>query len=193
MWLKALVWPNNLIMRFVRASKEADCPLHIHTLKFILPYFAAAGHCHYLSYASVYSMKMTNIPKNLLKKVLDGEHAMWHQNGIWNSIWSDMMIETTVMRFGHGPNGMAGLTFNEKSFSCWAKSLNLFSVIESNLLDLKEALRKHFKRCEPSQRRRVFTNYQERSRKKKSVNLYTPFCIHPVEIGSEQVKKFHQT
>ena len=95
MWLKALVWPNNLIMRFVRASKEADCPLHIHTLKFILPYFAAAGHCHYLSYASVYSMKMTNIPKNLLKKVLDGEHAMWHQNGIWNSIWSDMMIETT--------------------------------------------------------------------------------------------------
>ena len=180
-------------MRFVRASKEADCPLHIHTLKFILPYFAAAGHCHYLSYASVYSMKMTNIPKNLLKKVLDGEHAMWHQNGIWTSIWSDMMIETTVMRFGHGPNGMAGLTFNEKSFSCWAKSLNLFSVIESNLLDLKEALRKHFKRCEPSQRRRVFTNYQERSRKKKSVNLYTPFCIHPVEIGSEQVKKFHQT
>ena len=167
-------------MRFVRASKEADWPLHIHTLKFMLPYFAAAGHWYYFSYASVYSMKMMNVSKNLLKMVLDREHAMWHQNGIWNFIWSDMMIETTVVRFGHDPNGMTGLTFNEKSFSCWAKSFNLFSVIESNLLDFKEALRKHFKRCEPSQRRRVFTNYQERSRKKGSVNLYTPFCIHPV-------------
>ena len=55
-------------MRFVRASKEADCPLHIHTLKFILPYFAAAGHCHYLSYASVYSMKMTNITQKSTQK-----------------------------------------------------------------------------------------------------------------------------
>ena len=46
-------------------------------------------------------MKMTRLPGGLLSKFLVGEHAMRHQNGLWNSIWSDQMIETTVMRYGH--------------------------------------------------------------------------------------------
>ena len=45
-----------------------------------------------------------------------------HQNGIWNSIWSVMMIETIVMPYWHGPNGMAGLTFNEKAFQSLGKN-----------------------------------------------------------------------
>ena len=35
--MKALIWPVILIMRFVRACREADWPLHIHTLKLMLP------------------------------------------------------------------------------------------------------------------------------------------------------------
>ena len=82
---------------------------------------------------------MAKLPKNLLKKFLDGEYAMRHQNSIWNSIWSDMMIETTVMRYGHGPNGMTGLTFNEKALFRWVKSLHISNIVEKTLLDLKEA------------------------------------------------------
>ena len=48
LWLKSLIWSLILIMKFVRASRETDWPLHIHTLKLMLPYFAAAGYCHYL-------------------------------------------------------------------------------------------------------------------------------------------------
>ena len=77
-------------------------------------------------------MKMTKFPKNLLKKFLDGEHAMRHQNGIWNSIWSDMMIETTIMRYGHDPNEMTALTFNEKALNRWAKILHISSIMEKN-------------------------------------------------------------
>ena len=99
LWLKALIWPVILIMRFVRANREADLPLFIHTLKLMLPSFAAAGHWDYLRYAcSVYLMKMMKLHTNLVKKFVDGEHAMWHQNGKWNSIWSDMIIETTARK-----------------------------------------------------------------------------------------------
>ena len=80
LWLEALIWLFILIMRFV--SREADWPLHIHTLKLMLPYFAVFGHWHHLSYASVYFIKVTKLPKNLLKKFLDGQYAMWHKNGI---------------------------------------------------------------------------------------------------------------
>ena len=32
LWLKALIWPVILIMRFIRASRETEWPFHIHTL-----------------------------------------------------------------------------------------------------------------------------------------------------------------
>ena len=129
LWLKAVIWPVILIIRFVRASREEDWTLHIHTVKLMLPYFTAAGHWHYLRCASVCLMKMTKLPKNLLKNFLDGEHATRHQNGIWNSIWLDMVIETTVMRYGHGLNG---IRFNEKVLDHWAKRLHISSIVEKN-------------------------------------------------------------
>ena len=36
------------------------------------------------------------------------EHVLRHREGIWNGIWSDMMIETSYMKFGRGPNGIIG-------------------------------------------------------------------------------------
>ena len=71
----------------------------------MLPYFAAASHWHYLRYATVYLIKLKKLPSELLRKFLTGEHAMRLFNGLWNSVWSDMMIETTLMRYGHGPAG----------------------------------------------------------------------------------------
>ena len=120
-------------------GREADSSLHIDTLKRMLPYFAAAGHWHYFRYATVYLIKMTKLSKELLGKFIDGEHAMRHQNGIWNAIWSDMMNETTVMCYGHGPRGMKGLIFSEKALDRWAKNLHISSIMEKCLLDLKDS------------------------------------------------------
>ena len=88
-------------MTFARASREADWHMHIHILKLMLPYFVADGHWHYLIHTSVYLIKMTKLPENLLKTFFDGEHAMWHQNSLCNSIGSDVMIETTAMQYMH--------------------------------------------------------------------------------------------
>ena len=100
-----LVWPILMALRFIRSSCEADWPLQIHEVKLMLPYFAAASHWHYLRYATVYLIKLKKLPSELLRKFLTGEHAMRLFNGLWNSVWSDMMIETTLMRYGHGPAG----------------------------------------------------------------------------------------
>ena len=106
MWLDALIWPLFWIMRFVRAGREADWPLHIDTLKRMLSFFAAAGYWYYFRYAIVYLIKISKLPKERLGNYIDGEHAMRYQNGIWNAIWFDMLIETTFMHYGHGPTGM---------------------------------------------------------------------------------------
>ena len=47
---------------------------------------------------------------DILNKFMQGEHVMRHQNGLWNGIWSDMMIETTYLKYGKDLSGMIGFT-----------------------------------------------------------------------------------
>ena len=56
---------------------------------------------------------MTKLPTELLHAFPTGEHNMRHCNGLWKSIWSDMMIETTVKRYGHSPAEKIGIILNE--------------------------------------------------------------------------------
>ena len=86
LWLHGLVWPIFIALRFIRSSFEAKWPLQIHTVRLMLPYFAAADHWHYLRYATVYLIRMAKLPSDLFKKFLTREHAMRHCNGHWNSI-----------------------------------------------------------------------------------------------------------
>lgn len=83
-------------------------------------------------------MKMTKMPMDLLKHFMKGEHVMRHKPGLWNAIWSDMMIETTAMRYGHGPAGVIGITLNQKALQRWALAHPISSQLEKDLLDMKE-------------------------------------------------------
>ena len=53
---------------------------------------------------------MEKLPPEVLNQFMNGEHVMRHQEGIWNAIWSDMMIETSYMKIGKGPAGVIGYT-----------------------------------------------------------------------------------
>ena len=60
---------------------------------------------------------------------MKGEHVTRHTPGNWNAIWTDMMIETTFMRYGKGPNGSIGITLKPESLKTWALSLHIGSVL----------------------------------------------------------------
>ena len=80
--LDELVWQRLIALRLIRSSHEADWLLHIHTVKLMLPYFAAAGYWHYFRYATVYLIKMTKLPSELLHKFLTEKHNIRHCNGL---------------------------------------------------------------------------------------------------------------
>ena len=51
---------------------------------------------------------MSRLPPTIFDQFLKGEHVLRYREGIRNGIWSDMMIETSYMKFG--PNGIIGKT-----------------------------------------------------------------------------------
>ena len=86
------------------------------------------------------------------------------------------MIETTVMQYRHGPNGMTGLTFNEKALNRWAKILHISSIMGKNLLDLKEAsTSRDVSHHKEENRSRIVKDQKDREKIRNFVNLYTPF------------------
>ena len=127
LWLDCLVKPVLLMMEYVRAEREGDWLLHVYCVKAMMPYFFAAGHQNYARLGLVYLRTIENLPSNILPYFQKGKHVMRHMNGLWNGIWSDMFIESTFMRYGHGRAGMVGITLKPETLKTWALSRHFCS------------------------------------------------------------------
>ena len=114
--------------------------LHLEACKRMLPYFFAAGHANYARYGVYYLHSMKKLPKEILEKFLKGEHVMRHQDGYRNGIWSDMLIETTFMKYGKGPGGMIGITLKPKTMNIWVLSLHTCSNILNDLENMRSTI-----------------------------------------------------
>ena len=110
------------MMLFYRAEKEADWPLHLHAVRLMMLYFFAAGHPNYAHFGLYYLHTITDKPKDILARFMKGEHVTRHSQGSWNGMWSDMMIETTFMKYAKGQN--------------WTISLHACCVLSKELEDM---------------------------------------------------------
>ena len=73
------------------------------------------------------------LPSEVLTQLMNGEHVMRHQKGLWNAIWSDMLIETSYMKVGKGPVGVIVFTTSLIAMSVWAKSMHAQTTYLSEL------------------------------------------------------------
>ena len=71
---------------------------------------------------------------------MKGEHVMRHQPGFWNGLWSDMMIETTFMKYGKGPRssgGLIGVTVKPEIAKKVTLSQHIFATIKHGLNEMR--------------------------------------------------------
>ena len=78
---------------------------------------------------------MYNFPKEVTQKFMKELHVARLRDGYFNGIWSDMLIETTYMKFGKSSGGHISITLKPKSVLIWAYS---FHKLSSMIKDLKE-------------------------------------------------------
>ena len=94
-WINNFLRPLFIAMRFVRAEKSSEFLLHISAVKEMMPFFFAAGHYHYARWATQYINTLESVHGKIKERFLKGEHTVRHKQGLWNSVWTDMMIEQT--------------------------------------------------------------------------------------------------
>ena len=114
-WIDCLTQPIFIMLLFVRAEREGDC-LCIVYLWMIW--------CHIYLHVGIstlrdmpYCISMQYLHPALFKPFMVGGHVMNHTDGLWKCIWSDLSIESTYLRYGHGPSGIIGATLSETSLA----------------------------------------------------------------------------
>ena len=94
--------------------------------------------CICFRYGLYYLRSMERLPTDVQKDFLRGNHVMRHKPGLWNGIWSDMYIETTFMRYGHGPGGIIGITLSPSTLTRWALSLHICSQLIQDVSSMSD-------------------------------------------------------
>ena len=138
LWIDCLIKPVFVILRYIRAEREADWALHLNSVREMMSLFFAADHTHYARYALYYLRTMEQLPPEVLKHFTAREHTMHHTPGYFNGIWTDMAIETTYMRYGHGRKGIVGITLKPETLKTWAYSLHACNRVTNNLNEMRD-------------------------------------------------------
>ena len=97
-WVENLINPVFLMMIYIQTEREVDFCLHRYACMKMIPYFFAAGHRNYARDSIVDMRTMEELPDCFINKFLNGEHVVHLKEGLFNSIWSDMAIETNYMK-----------------------------------------------------------------------------------------------
>ena len=87
LWIDCFIRPVLLVLKFIRAEREADFYLHLYVVDEMLKYFFSAQHPNYARYGCVYDEDMRNLPDEVREYFEKGYHVVHLKSGIWNAIW----------------------------------------------------------------------------------------------------------
>ena len=119
----------SIMRRFVRTERSGDWPLHLDSIKSMIPYFHAAGHLAYAQSAHLYLQQMSK----LKERMSEYEYQYYTQKAgftirrtykLWAGIWIDMTIEQVVMRQMKVSGGLThGRGMTDTATTQWVASM----------------------------------------------------------------------
>ncbi|KAF4531641.1 hypothetical protein B566_EDAN006572 [Ephemera danica] len=118
-----------LIRLFIRAERTGDWKLHMYCVRKMLPFLAAAGHlnytkCAYLYYQSMQGLQSKMSESDYEKFVNSGYFTIRRTEIPWSGVWSDMIIEQSLMRSIKSVGGIShGRGYSESVLCKYINSL----------------------------------------------------------------------
>ena len=180
LWKDNLIKPSIIMMSFSRAAHEGDWVLHISAAEAMLPYFHAAGCHNYARYGQFYTHHMRGLGTKLMKKLQKGAFVR-HIPGIYNSTWTDMLIETTYMRLGHGPAGAVGLATDWNQMVVWALSFAMCGELSRDVLSMSS---ENTERVQTHHKEESLTRIKNDQVDRQNIRDTLNMCIDPFDEAS---------
>lgn len=122
------------------AERIGDWEGHLSAVKNMLPYFAAAGHTHYLKSCYLYLIDMMNLSTDhpdISEAFSQGLHVVRRTDRYWAGLSTDLIIEQVLMRALKTSGGLTrgrGMTDNQRSL--WVLSMPACSEMNAAVQEL---------------------------------------------------------
>ncbi len=104
LWDAFITGVHNLLLN-LRAEREGDWSLHLHSIVSALPYYAIADKVNYTRWTPVYLMDMLALPTDVLEAFKRGEFSVRETCGTFIGTASDMGTEHKIKEL-KGPAGL---------------------------------------------------------------------------------------
>lgn len=114
-----------LLLLNIRAEREGDWQLHLHSFTKMIPYYFATNRPNYARWSCVYILDMIQLPDDVKDAFEAGQFAIYRSNNQFNGIWSDMAVESTVIRDAKSASGVAGITRKQSALVRWSLTRHL--------------------------------------------------------------------
>eukprot|EP00111_Clytia_hemisphaerica_P013776 TCONS_00040538-protein len=139
LWIQYIDYVN-IIKDFIIAERTSDWQLHLTTLSKMLNLLAATGHIHYARSARMYIQQMSELSSKypyLFNKFSSGHHAVRRSNRYWAGLWSDLVIEQTLMRSIKSRGGLTrGRGMEENVRQLWVSSMSYCAAVHDAMTSL---------------------------------------------------------
>ena len=130
----------NITKRFIFAERTCNWLMHIEYTTEMLNLFASSGHINYAKSARLYIQQMHSLKETqpwLYKQFLDCNHAVRRSDQYWSGLWSDLVIEQTLMRSIKSRGDLTrGRGMDESVRHMWVLSLNHCAAIHGAMMQL---------------------------------------------------------
>lgn len=114
---------GDLLLRLIRADKEADFALHLDSVMETIPYFHLAGRTNYARYTPVYvsEMRQLETKQPVMHQFLSrgGFVVRRSDKTKFNSVPTDQALEQTINREAKGTGGVIGFTLRKSALLRW--------------------------------------------------------------------------
>jgi regulator of replication initiation timing len=191
LWIMYLDYVS-IMKKYIVAERTSNWALHLETTKEMLNLFAATGHINYAKSARLYVQQMIELQQKhpwLKQKFEEGFHAVRRSTRYWAGLWSDLVIEQTMMRSIKTRGGLTrGRGMSEDVRHLWVLSMSDTTLIHQAMTEATGLAIK-------SSEQHVEMGITRRSRdhrdcqkflewlQQRNPFLYKDNCLHSLSLG----------
>ena len=114
---------GELLLRLIRAERDADFNLHLSAASKTIPYFILAGRNKYAKYTPMYVAEMKQLQQKqpeMYKHLENGGFVVRRSGKIkFDSVSTDQSLEQTINQEAKGRGGVAGFTLRKGALLRW--------------------------------------------------------------------------
>ena len=114
---------GELLLRLIRAERDADFALHLPAAAETIPYFILAGRNKYAKYTPIYVAEMKQLQQkqpDMYRHLENGGFVVRRSGRIrFNSVSTDQSVEQTINQEAKGKGGVVGFTLRKGALLRW--------------------------------------------------------------------------